>query len=340
MTNISMVDTVSERTQRTPETDSYAGDIPTRLATTVVRELSAIDPLRSTVAIASEWTGIILAVVLYQRYLHPIFLPLVIMWIGARQHALAILMHEATHYLLFKNRRLNAVVSELFLAWPLFITTQTYRPSHFAHHRHVNTEKDPDLMRKQSSASEWEFPKSWGALVRLLVKDVFGLNTRQLVSDFDDMWDQKAAKKTGVDAYVVARMLYYILALSAVTYFRVWPMFLLLWVVPILTWLKMIMRIRSIAEHFAIENDHVYTQSRTTLPSLFERLFVAPRHVSFHLEHHLYPSVPYFRLPQLHAVLMKDAIFQSRAHVTSTYLGVLKECVRSSRQASQLTSSV
>jgi fatty acid desaturase len=340
MTNISMVDTVSERTQRTPETDSYAGDIPTRLATTVVRELSAIDPLRSTVAIASEWTGIILAVVLYQRYLHPIFLPLVIMWIGARQHALAILMHEATHYLLFKNRRLNAVVSELFLAWPLFITTQTYRPSHFAHHRHVNTEKDPDLMRKQSSASEWEFPKSWGALATLLVKDVFGLNTRQLVSDFDDMWDQKATTKAGVDAYVVARIFYYIVVLSAVTYFRVWPMFLLLWVVPILTWLKMIMRIRSIAEHFAIENDHVYTQSRTTLPSLFERLFVAPRHVSFHLEHHLYPSVPYFRLPQLHAVLMKDAVFPSRAHVTSTYWGVLRECVGSGRQASQFASSV
>ena len=251
------------------------------------------------------------------------------MWIGARQHALAILMHEATHYLLFKNRRLNAVVSELFLAWPLFITTQTYRGSHFAHHRHVNTEKDPDLMRKQSSASEWEFPKSWGALVRLLVKDVLGLHTRQLVSDFDDMWDQKATKKAGVDTYVVARMLYYVLVLSAVTYFRVWPMFVLLWLVPILTWLKMIMRIRSIAEHFAIENDHVYTQSRTTLPSLLERLFVAPRNVNFHLEHHLYPSVPYFRLPQLHAVLMKDAIFQSKAHITSTYFGVLKECVHS-----------
>jgi fatty acid desaturase len=167
--------------------------------------------------------------------------------------------------------------------------------------------------------------------VALLAKDVLGLHTHQLVSDFDDMWDQKATKKEGVDAYVAARIFYYILVLSAVTYFRVWPMFLLLWVVPILTWLKMIMRIRSIAEHFAIDNDHVYTQSRTTLPSLFERLFVAPRHVSFHLEHHLYPSVPYFRLPQLHAVLMKDAIFQSKAHITSTYWGVLRECVGSSR---------
>jgi fatty acid desaturase len=253
-----------------------------------------------------------------------------VMWVGARQHALAILMHEGAHYLLFKNRRLNAVVSELFLGWPVFITARMYRPSHFAHHRHVNTEKDPDLMRKQGSASEWEFPKSWGALVALLAKDVFGLRTRQLFSDFSDMWDQKNTEKKAVDSYGVARAVYYVIILSVVTYFSLWPMFLLLWVLPILTWVKMTMRIRSIAEHFAIEND-AYTHTRTTLPTLLERLFVAPRNINFHIEHHLYPSVPFFRLPQLHALLMKDAVFQSKAHVTSTYWGVLRECVSGSR---------
>ncbi len=330
MAGISIAETVSESTHRTPETDSYTGDIPTRLPTAIVRKLSAIDPMRSTVAIAAEWTGIILAVVLYQRFLHPIFLPVVVMWIGARQHALAILMHEGAHYLLFKNRRLNAVVSELFLAWPVFITARTYRPSHFAHHRHVNTEKDPDLMRKQSAVSEWEFPKSWGALLALLARDVFGLNTRQLFSDFSDMWEQKNDRTEGVDSYVVARMLFYLIVVSVVTYFYLWPTFLLLWVLPILTWVKMIMRIRSIAEHFAIENV-AYTPTRTTLPSFFERVFVAPRNINYHIEHHLYPSVPFFRLPQLHSLLMTDAVFKSKAHVTSTYWSVLRECVSSSR---------
>lgn len=318
---------VSESPHRLAESDTYAGDIPARLPITVVRELSAISTLRSTVAIATEWAGIILAVVLYQRFLHPIFLPVVIMWIGARQHALAILMHESTHYLLFKNRRLNAIVSEVFLAWPLFITTRTYRGSHFAHHRHVNSEKDPDLLRKQSSASEWEFPTSWGALCALLTKDVLGLNTRQMFLDFSDMWEQQETRKERIDPYAVARGFYYVIVLAAVTYFRMWPVFLLLWVVPIFTWLKMIMRIRSIAEHFAVARDHVYTQTRTTLPSLLERLFVAPRNINYHIEHHLYPSVPFFRLPQLHALLMKDAVFRDKAHVTSTYWGVLRECV-------------
>jgi fatty acid desaturase len=330
MANISIAVPVSEGAQQTPRSDSYDGNVPSRLPTGVIRELSAISPLRSILAIATEWTGVIVAVVLYQRFLHPMFLPIVVMWIGARQHALAILMHEGAHYLLFKNRRLNAVVSELFLAWPVFITARTYRPSHFAHHRHVNTDKDPDLMRKKSSISEWEFPKSWGALVALLAKDVFGLKTRQLFSDFEDMWDQKSGREQGIDPYAVARILYYVIVLSVVTYFSLWPMFLLLWVLPILTWVKMTMRIRSIAEHFAIEND-TYTHTRTTLPTLFERLFVAPRNINFHIEHHLYPSVPFFRLPQLHAVLMKDAVFQSKAHVTSTYWGVLRECVSGDR---------
>jgi fatty acid desaturase len=307
--------------------DDYEGTLPARLPTAVLRDLSTISPLRSVAAIAAEWTAIIIAIVLYDRMLHPLLLPLVVIWIGARQHALAILMHEGAHYLLFKNRNLNMVVSELFLAWPLFITMRAYRPSHFAHHRHVNTPEDPDLMRKQSS--EWQFPQSWRTLAALLVKDVLGLNTRQQLSEAVDLSDDKESRTRRLDAYGLTRALYYIVLLAAVTYFRLWPLFLLLWIIPIFTWLKMILRIRSIAEHFAVENDHVYTRTRTTLPSLFERIFVAPKNINFHIEHHQYPSVPWFRLPHLHALLMADPQFGSKAHVTSTYWGVLRECVGS-----------
>jgi fatty acid desaturase len=287
--------------------------------------LSKIDPLRSVAAITWEWAAIVASIVLYDSILHPLFYPLLVMWIGARQHALAVLVHEGTHYLLFRNRRLNAVVSELLLAWPLFITTRAYRGSHFAHHRHVNTEKDPDLMRKQNS--EWEFPKTWRALAILLLKDAVGLNTYQQLLEAADLSDPKEQQSRRFEPYGWARVLYYAVVLAGVTYFRVWPLFLLFWIVPLLTWLKMILRIRSIAEHFGIENDHVYTRSRTTLPSRFERLFVAPRNINFHLDHHLYPSVPFFRLPRLHMLLMADPAFEGKAHVTSTYWGVLRECV-------------
>lgn len=307
--------------------DEYEGTLPARLPNTVLRELSAISPLRSLVAIAGEWAAIVLAIVLYDRVLHPLLLPLVIMWIGARQHALLVLMHEGTHYLLFKNRTLNMVVSELVLGWPLFITTRAYRPSHFAHHRYVNTERDPDFVRKKNA--EWEFPKTWRALSTILVKDVVGLNTHQQVLELFDLSDTKDSQSRRFGVYELARACFYISVLAGVTYFKVWPYFLLLWIVPILTWLKMILRIRSIAEHYGIENDHVYTRTRTTLPSLFDRILVAPKNINFHLEHHLYPSVPWFRLPRLHTLLMADPQFVSTAHITSTYWGVLQECVTS-----------
>jgi fatty acid desaturase len=310
-------------------TDAFKGDIPARLSTGVVKDLSTVNQLESIVAIGSEWLLIALAMALYVRFPNPVVLVLVVMWIGARQHALAVLMHEGAHYHLFKNRKLNEVVSEVLLSWPLFVTTRAYRGSHFAHHRHVNTERDPDFMRKQHD--EWMFPKSWRALAWLLFKDVAALNTHQQILEATDLSDQKEGNQAGKDYYGILRVSFYGAVAVVLTYFHLWTMFLLLWMLPTLTWLKMILRIRSIAEHFAIDNDHVYTRTRTTLPSLFEKWFVAPRNVNYHLEHHLYPSVPFSRLPALHTLLMKDEGFQSKAHVTATYWGVLRECVGATR---------
>jgi fatty acid desaturase len=310
------------------EGDVYTGVIPARLATATVRDMSAIDATRSMMAIASEWAAIVVAIVLYERLSMPLLFPLAVMWIGARQHALGVLMHEATHYHLFRNRTVNEVVSELFLAWPLFVTTRAYRGSHFAHHRHVNTDRDPDMLRKQNA--EWEFPQTRYALGLLLLKDVFGWNTYQQLMEASDMSDTSGQRSGRIDGYRIARIVYYLAIAGLVWYFDLWLVVLLLWFVPALTWLKMILRIRSIAEHYAVENDQVYTRTRTTLPSLLERMFIAPRHINYHLEHHLYPSVPFFRLPQLHTALMEDGNFRATAHLTRTYLGVLRECVRRS----------
>lgn len=309
------------------DTDIYKGDIPGRLPTHIIKNLSDINAVRTIAALVTEWGAILVAIAWYQQYWSLLLFPVVVMWIGARQHALAVLMHEGSHYHLFRNRALNDVVSEVFLAWPLFITTQAYRTSHFAHHRHVNTDRDPDFLRKQGA--EWIFPKTWPALGLLLLKDVFGLNTYQQLLEVSDLSDPKDGRSKKVDSYSIVRIVYYVSILAVVTYFQIWPIFLLLWIVPLLTWLKMILRIRSIAEHYSVENDHVYSRTRTTLPSIVEKLLIAPRNINYHLEHHLYPSVPFFRLPKLHALLMKDVEFRSKAHLTSTYWGVLRECVGS-----------
>src|SRR5262249_13986268 len=97
--------------------------------------------------------------------------------------------------------------------------------------------------------------------------------------------------------------------------------FLVLWIVPTLTSLVFINRIRSLAEHFGVEREHELNASRHVNASLLERFVFCPFNVNYHLEHHLFPSIPYFSLPALHKRLMEDETFRSQAHITEGYTG-------------------
>jgi fatty acid desaturase len=83
-------------------------------------------------------------------------------------------------------------------------------------------------------------------------------------------------------------------------------------------------RIRSIAEHALVPdpNDPL-NDTRTTLASWWERLFIAPNCVNYHLEHHLLMTVPHYRLPEMHALLRERGVLD-RACVVQGYLGVLR----------------
>src|SRR5690606_26320840 len=63
--------------------------------------------------------------------------------IGAKQHALIVIMHDASHGRLLRNRRLNNLVGNLFCAFPTGWVTANYRLAHLAHHAATNTPFDP-----------------------------------------------------------------------------------------------------------------------------------------------------------------------------------------------------
>ena len=298
-----------------------------RLDPKIVKKLSVLKPWLSVSHIALEYIFIIGAVVLCTMFWHPLLYLVCIMWIGARQHAIAIMIHDASHYRILKNRKTNDFVSELFLAFPLFVTMRGYRLSHLAHHRHMNTEYDPDWVSKETP--DWVFPKSRWELFIMLAKITLGANLFWMIRLIVKGGRPDAAenKKIASRAFTLSRIAYYVVLLGTLTYFGWWLHYLLYWIVPMMTWLQLILRLRSIAEHFGIEyDDREYTGARTTYPNLFDRTFLVSKNVWFHLDHHLYPSVPFFNLPQLHEELNKIPAFKEQAHITHGYLGVLKEC--------------
>ncbi len=84
----------------------------------------------------------------------------------------------------------------------------------------------------------------------------------------------------------------------------VWWAYPLLWLLPLLTWMMVITRIRNIAEHAVVpDSDDPLRNTRTTRAGFIERLFIAPYYVNYHLEHHLLFYVPCYNLPRVHRIL-------------------------------------
>src|SRR6516164_6051213 len=99
---------------------------------------------------------------------------LAIILVGAGQHQLTGLAHEASHHILFKNRLLNDVASDWLCMFPMYSATQHYRLQHLAHHQFVNDPlRDPDISQLQTSGHWLDFPLGKGVFVKTLLKELW-----------------------------------------------------------------------------------------------------------------------------------------------------------------------
>src|SRR5207245_10893270 len=98
--------------------------------------------------------------------------------IGTRQHALAMLGHDGTHYHVSRAKRLNDVLTNLFAAWPLAFSSSGYRRWHLEHHRTVGTGADPELMMYRMFGKKWSPDASPR---KLFLTDLIGLGSFELL---------------------------------------------------------------------------------------------------------------------------------------------------------------
>ena len=103
-----------------------------------------------------------------------------------------------------------------------------------------------------------------------------------------------------------------------------WWAYPLLWLLPLMTWMMVITRIRNIAEHAVVpDSNDPLRNTRTTRAGFLERLFIAPYYVNYHLEHHLLFYVPCYNLPRVHAILSRGP-YAAQMEVQPNYAAVLR----------------
>lgn len=289
-----------------------------------VKELSKLSPWRTALAIVIDWAVIAAAIAISEWSGSWAVYILAALIIAGRMHALAGLIHDFAHFRFIANKRLSDSIGDVLLAWPILATIEGYRRNHLAHHRYTNTDRDPDWVIKLGT-KEFTFPQE----MRFAVLNFLGYFVG--VSSLRDL--RSVLKRIQADdpfgrGYKLVRLSFYLALAALISVLGIWKEVTLYWTVPYFTVFFLFLYIRSVAEHFGetMEYEGELTETRTVLPHRWERLFFCPHHLNFHLEHHLYPSVPFFRLPELHRVLMQNEAFAARAHITRGYAtGLFRE---------------
>ena len=98
-----------------------------------------------------------------------------------------------------------------------------------------------------------------------------------------------------------------------------WGWLVLGWLVPLILVLPLIMRLRSISEHFALDYATELSGSRTVRAGWLERFLLAPHQGNYHLDHHLVASVSFAHIEALHDWLREQPEFARHAAVNEGY---------------------
>lgn len=285
-----------------------------------IKYFSRVDNRIFITALFSEVATITVTILLSEAYWHPLLYLLAIIILGSRYHALAVLMHDAAHYRAVSNRWWNDMLGEI-TALPLPISMLGYRNSHFAHHRELNSDNDPDWRRTR--IPEFTFPKPKNEIILLLIQYALGMKIYA---------EMKAVNKEPILHDIPPRLKYTRYCVVAALFlagivFGFWKGLILYWVIPISTSFMFFLYIRSVAEHYTnLKYEHVLNHSRSVEAPAWELWLFAPHGTNYHLEHHLYPSVPYYRLHELHQHLMNKPVYAQSAHITKRYItGLFQE---------------
>ena len=293
---------------RTPLPLAVKGDKET-LSQAVVAEISQLNgarPLAFTFQLVGAW-AVILGIVLWATYVDAILATVIaIIVVATRHNVLGLLVHEQAHLLGYRGKYGDLLVN-LFAAYPLLVlTVEGYAQVHLAHHRDYFSEKDPDFLRK--SGEEWSFPKTPRETAKLFLADIVGINTLKLVRGKTQSPQGFAfARRYRVPAWV--RPIYFVVLAGVLTWTEAWGIFLLYWVLPILTVSQLIVRWGAICEHkYNLPGALVPESTPLILLGWWERLLLPNLNFAMHPYHHFFPGVSFSQLPKVHEIYCREGL--------------------------------
>lgn len=215
-------------------------------------------------------------------------------------HDLLVQGHEGTHDLISRNRRVNDFFTWFTLALA-GISAEAHRRFHLDHHHRAHTPEDPEYQyfnRVVYGVPGWAY--FFIPMFAQIGVNGYGLQKKMPAE---------------VRRRIVLELTGAVLLPATIAFGLGWRRYLLFVAAPMVTGLYVASVLRSVTEHHDVTEGSEWTNARSIVTHpVIEFLW---SNVNYHLEHHLYPSVPYHALPELRRALATDL----RAHQSNVENG-------------------
>jgi fatty acid desaturase len=213
--------------------------------------------------------------------------------VSSRQQALLNCEHEAVHRKFLPGRRLNEFVGTFLCAAAVGSPFGAAQARHLAHHRLLGSAEDPD-----HDLHEGPDKRSRSGLVRHFLGGLLGGYAGMVLMGPPP----KGAGKAGNPRRdLLSLVLVQGLLAGGLTLAFAWWVYPALWLAPLATVTAFCHLMRSFVEHAITDTEKAEHSNRliTIRSNLMERFLLSPYNMNLHAEHHIVPSVPAPRLPEL-----------------------------------------
>lgn len=311
--------------------DHASGDPESyRRAVALLRKYAAPSDVQGALKLARCWTiiglilGFSLIAVPEDTYLRVALFAISVTAIGVAMGALESCAHEATHYTLFRTRRLNNDLQILFAA-PVLESVEDYRESHVIHHRELGGPRDP-AMQLYAETGVHRLPDRF--LWIMFVRPLLGYHVWHFLRRTITMIRTRPSCASHLAAFwlpVVSIAVYFELGWWLLCY----ALFPLFYVLPILLfWAEVL-------DHVGLAFGSRFRAARTHIGSL--SLIFYPHGEGYHLIHHLHPGIPSHRLEAAHHELVAANWLAARMTAPVTIGDSLRNLRRDVRASSRVS---
>ena len=211
-------------------------------------------------------------------------------------HGAAVGFHEASHGLLRRNRRLNEFDGMLIAVFS-FTSFSLYRAAHQSHHAYLSTERDEELWPfVMVDTPRWV--RRHAAFMELTMGLLFtpALFLRSFLRSGSPIRSKKVRRRIWKE--LILMLAVWIVILSSVTYWQMWPYFLWMYAAPEIiagnmqSWRKYI-------EHMGMTGSTVNGCTRSIIAKGWFGHVVSLTllHEPYHGAHHLHVGLPHAELP-------------------------------------------